>query len=71
MLKKGMSFYFKSGKSTVCSLLERFYDSDTGSITIDSIPIQSLSPNWLRSQAIGYISQANKTLSFIKHFLLK
>jgi ATP-binding cassette subfamily B protein len=37
--------------------LERFYDSDSGSITIDSVPIQSVSPSWLRSQAIGYISQ--------------
>nr|QNH67936.1 ATP-binding cassette transporter subfamily B member 8 [Brachionus plicatilis] len=46
-----------SGKSTVCSLLERFYDINEGKISIDGIDINDLSPNWLRRQAIGYISQ--------------
>nr|QUF59443.1 ATP-binding cassette transporter Abcb8 [Brachionus angularis] len=46
-----------SGKSTICSLLERFYDRDGGSIKIDGIDINDLSPQWLRSKAIGYISQ--------------
>lgn len=46
-----------SGKSTVCSLLERFYDINVGNIYIDDIDIDKLSPNWLRRQAIGYISQ--------------
>ena len=45
------------GKSTVCSLLERFYDIDSGSIKIDNIDIKSISPAWLRGHAIGYISQ--------------
>jgi ABC-type multidrug transport system fused ATPase/permease subunit len=46
-----------SGKSTVCSLLERFYDIDSGSIEIDNVDIKEISPVWLRSQAIGFISQ--------------
>lgn len=46
-----------SGKSTVCSLLERFYNPDSGTIKIDSVPIEDISPVWLRSHAIGYISQ--------------
>nr|APD26531.1 ATP-binding cassette transporter subfamily B member 8 protein [Brachionus koreanus] len=46
-----------SGKSTVCSLLERFYDINDGNISIDGVDINELSPYWLRRQAIGYISQ--------------
>ncbi|CAF0785116.1 unnamed protein product [Brachionus calyciflorus] len=46
-----------SGKSTICSLLERFYDRNGGTILIDGVEINELSPKWLRSQAIGYISQ--------------
>lgn len=48
-----------SGKSTVCSLLERFYNINEGKISIDGVDINELSPNWLRKQAIGYISQVN------------
>lgn len=48
-----------SGKSTVCSLLERFYNINEGKILIDGVDINELSPNWLRKQAIGYISQVN------------
>lgn len=46
-----------SGKSTVCSLLERFYDIDSGEISIDGVNLKSISPVWLRETAIGYISQ--------------
>lgn len=46
-----------SGKSTVCSLLERFYDADKGEILIDGVDLKSISPIWLRREAIGYISQ--------------
>lgn len=45
------------GKSTVASLLERFYDCDTGSVTIDGIDIKKLDPKWLRGRCIGYINQ--------------
>ena len=46
-----------SGKSTAASLLERFYDCNGGSITIDKFNIKSLDPKWLRGQCIGYINQ--------------
>ncbi|PAV83971.1 hypothetical protein WR25_21709 [Diploscapter pachys] len=37
------------GKSTIISLLERFYSHDTGDIKIDSIPIQEIAIGHLRS----------------------
>lgn len=45
------------GKSTVAALLERFYDVDGGSVTIDGQDVRSLDPTWLRGRAIGYINQ--------------
>lgn len=46
-----------NGKSTIALLLERFYDVNSGSITIGGINISDLDPNWLRSSAIGIINQ--------------
>ncbi|GKV10457.1 hypothetical protein SLEP1_g21816 [Rubroshorea leprosula] len=45
-----------SGKSTVISLLQRFYDPDSGQITLDGVEIQKLQLNWLRQQ-MGLVSQ--------------
>ncbi|KAL3697978.1 hypothetical protein R1sor_012054 [Riccia sorocarpa] len=45
-----------SGKSTVISLIERFYDPLSGSILIDGHEIQALNITWLR-QNIGLVSQ--------------
>ncbi|XP_074310722.1 ABC transporter B family member 21-like [Silene latifolia] len=45
-----------SGKSTVVSLLQRFYDPDSGCITLDGFEIQKLQLKWLRQQ-IGLVSQ--------------
>ncbi|KAK2970216.1 hypothetical protein RJ640_021652 [Escallonia rubra] len=45
-----------SGKSTVISLLQRFYDPDSGHITLDGIDIQKLQLRWLRQQ-MGLVSQ--------------
>ncbi|XP_074268046.1 ABC transporter B family member 21-like [Silene latifolia] len=45
-----------SGKSTVVSLLQRFYDPDSGCITIDGVEIQKFQLQWLRQQ-IGLVSQ--------------
>ncbi|RKO87292.1 P-loop containing nucleoside triphosphate hydrolase protein, partial [Blyttiomyces helicus] len=45
-----------SGKSTIISLLERFYNPEAGTISLDGIDISSLNVNWLRRQ-IGYVTQ--------------
>lgn len=45
-----------SGKSTVISLLERFYNPDSGTISLDGVEIKSLKVNWLRDQ-MGLVGQ--------------
>lgn len=45
-----------SGKSTIVSLLQRFYDVNSGSISLDGNDIRDLDLNWLRSQ-IGFVQQ--------------
>jgi subfamily B ATP-binding cassette protein MsbA len=45
-----------SGKTTIASLLPRFYDVTSGEITLDGIPIQELSLRGLREQ-ISLVSQ--------------
>ncbi|KAJ3689475.1 hypothetical protein LUZ61_018639 [Rhynchospora tenuis] len=45
-----------SGKSTVISLLERFYDPDSGKILLDGVELKSLQVRWLRQQ-IGLVAQ--------------
>lgn len=45
-----------SGKSTVIALLQRFYDPDSGHITLDGVDIQSLQLRWLRQQ-MGLVNQ--------------
>ncbi|CAM9155268.1 unnamed protein product [Pylaiella littoralis] len=44
------------GKSTVVSLLERFYDPDQGSVLLDGVDIKDLNVQWLRSK-LGLVSQ--------------
>ncbi|KAI3920951.1 hypothetical protein MKW98_027661 [Papaver atlanticum] len=44
------------GKSTVISLLQRFYDVDSGRIMLDGVEIQRFKINWLRQQ-MGLVSQ--------------
>jgi ATP-binding cassette subfamily B (MDR/TAP) protein 1 len=45
-----------SGKSTVISLIERFYDPQGGEILIDSINLREFQLKWIR-QKIGLVSQ--------------
>ncbi|KAA8530290.1 hypothetical protein F0562_004999 [Nyssa sinensis] len=45
-----------SGKSTVISLLQRFYDPLGGEILVDGVAIDKLQLKWLRSQ-MGLVSQ--------------
>ncbi|WVZ69166.1 hypothetical protein U9M48_017999 [Paspalum notatum var. saurae] len=45
-----------SGKSTVISLLERFYNPDSGTISLDGVDIKSLKVTWLRDQ-MGLVGQ--------------
>lgn len=45
-----------AGKSTVLSILTRFYERDDGAVTIDGIDIATLSKNSLRDR-LGYVTQ--------------
>nr|CAB3478026.1 unnamed protein product [Digitaria exilis] len=45
-----------SGKSTIIALLERFYDPDSGGISLDGVEIKSLKVSWLRDQ-MGLVGQ--------------
>lgn len=44
------------GKSTTVRLIERFYDIEKGSVTLDGRDVRTLNVRWLRSQ-IGYVGQ--------------
>ena len=44
------------GKSTIVSLIERFYDCNAGQISISGMPIQKLDPLWFRRK-ISLVSQ--------------
>ncbi|KAL2711495.1 mitochondrial potassium channel ATP-binding subunit isoform X1, partial [Vespula squamosa] len=46
-----------NGKSTIAALLERFYDVDEGSISIDKWDIRSLNSSYLRGTVLAYINQ--------------
>ncbi|WP_342599311.1 ABC transporter ATP-binding protein [Psychrobacillus sp. FSL H8-0483] len=45
-----------AGKTTICSLIPRFYDVDEGAISIDGLNIQDITTKSLRSQ-IGIVQQ--------------
>ena len=45
-----------SGKSSILSLLMRFYEPASGKITLDSRDVRELDEEWLRSQ-IGLVGQ--------------
>ncbi|KAF9595279.1 hypothetical protein IFM89_038414, partial [Coptis chinensis] len=45
-----------SGKSTVVSLIERFYDPNQGQVLLDNVDIKTVQLNWLRNQT-GLVNQ--------------
>ena len=45
-----------SGKSTIISLIERFYDPQAGEVLIDGINLKEFQLKWIR-QKIGLVSQ--------------
>eukprot|EP00051_Salpingoeca_urceolata_P035051 m.27913 g.27913 ORF g.27913 m.27913 type:complete len:739 (+) comp8668_c0_seq1:36-2252(+) len=45
------------GKSTIASLVERFYDPQAGHILLDGHDLRTIDPSWLRGDVIGYINQ--------------
>ena len=45
-----------SGKSTIISLIERFYDPQSGQVLLDGADIKTLNVRWLREQ-IGLVGQ--------------
>jgi ATP-binding cassette subfamily B (MDR/TAP) protein 1 len=45
-----------SGKSTVISLLERYYDPDSGRVLLDGVDIKTFRLSWLRQQ-MGLVGQ--------------
>lgn len=56
------------GKSTVASLLERFYDPTSGVVMLDGLDIRTLDLCWLRSQVIGFINQVKAADHFMFNF---
>lgn len=45
-----------SGKTTIASLLPRFYEPTAGDVVLDGLRLRDLKPTWLREQ-IGMVSQ--------------
>lgn len=46
-----------SGKSTIASLVERFYEPTAGNIKLDGYKLSDISPYWLRANVLGFIEQ--------------
>jgi ATP-binding cassette subfamily B (MDR/TAP) protein 1 len=45
-----------SGKSTIVQLLERFYDPEFGSVTLDGMDLKDLNLKNYRKNLVGYVS---------------
>ncbi|KAI8805219.1 P-loop containing nucleoside triphosphate hydrolase protein [Cladochytrium replicatum] len=46
-----------SGKSSIASLILRFYDPSSGTIKIDGVDIKQLDNEWLRDEVLGVVPQ--------------
>jgi len=46
-----------SGKSTIAALVQRFYDPDTGTVSLDGVPLRDVSAKSLREN-IGVVAQS-------------
>ncbi|KAI3894635.1 hypothetical protein MKX03_016799 [Papaver bracteatum] len=46
-----------SGKSTVISIVERFYDPQAGNVLIDGVNLKELQLKWVRQNVIALVSQ--------------
>jgi len=44
------------GKSTIASLIERFYDTESGTIYFGSYPLKTIDPQWLRNN-VSFVNQ--------------
>lgn len=51
-----LRFCSGQGKSSVVSLVERFYDPTSGSVLLDGVNLKDLNVEWLRSQ-LGLVGQ--------------
>jgi len=47
-----------AGKSTVVNLLDKFYHADSGTISLDGVPLQQWNTQWLREN-VGLVMQKN------------
>ena len=47
-----------AGKSTVVNLLDKFYETDCGTITLDGVPLAEWDTQWLREH-VGLVMQKN------------
>ena len=56
--------YVGSGKSTVVSLLERWYEPTAGAIYVDGVPLSSLDASWWRRQValVAQVTRARRNL---------
>lgn len=58
------------GKSTVMQLLERFYDPQDGSVSLDGVNIKDINIQWLRSQiAVSIRSKQGEVCLFMFGFV--
>jgi ABC-type multidrug transport system fused ATPase/permease subunit len=56
-----------SGKSSLLSLLLRYFEPSSGRILLDGVDIRSLDPRWLKAQ-IGIVTQVGQSHQTLSHF---